>query len=450
MGGRVKEWRLGAKARGQAVWVWLAGPWVRWQAARAKERLGKAPAQRFHYDRPIKLLAVLVAVVGLPVWADWLLAHWEGLRVWLVSISHGPVVGALIYAPGARDAPVWKDRVGGFTLLVSAAVGYVLWHWRDVNARATIENARKDVNLKEFQEIQLRAAGALDREKLGEEACEQLQIAALHQLRGFLRGEYGAAFQRPAFELLLAGHAAAMERNGVPEAIRAWAEDEGAAKGDARAHLSNALKVARARLSAVDRERLGILRDEAAVVIGTGFPLNGRVLDLVEWSGLEARKVDFSGASLIGADLLGAHLEGADLRRAHLEGAALLSAHLEGAQLRAAHLEGADLREVHLEGANLKEAHLEGADLEDADLEGADLEDAHLEGADLRAAHLEGAQLWGANLEGATLMGAWFDDATRLLLGWQGLSPEQRAAHQQRLRDRGARHVDDAEQGEEG
>jgi len=93
---------------------------------------------------------------------------------------------------------------------------------------------------------------------------------------------------------------------------------------------------------------------------------------------------------------------------------------------------------------------LEGADLEDADLEGADLEDAHLEGADLRAAHLEGAQLWGANLEGATLMGAWFDDATRLLLGWQGLSPEQRAAHQQRLRDRGARHVDDAEQGEEG
>ena len=397
--------------------------------------------------RARSLLLVLACLLALPVVVDFLVASpWAaGWRAWL---SKRPVLGPLIfYDPhNWRDAPSWKDRATGYGLLVSAVVGYFLWHWRDVNTRASIENARKDVNLKEFQEIQMRAAGALDREKLGAEACDQLQIAALHQLRGFLRGEYGEAFRRPAFELLLAGHAAAMERNGVPAAIRKWAGDREVAKTgtDTKRNFEDAMKKARDLLSAVDRERLGILRDEAKAFWGAGFPLNGRSLDLVEWSGANLGKADLRGASLIGADLRSAHLEGANLRSAHLEDAYLGSAHLEGADLWSAHLEGADLVYAHLEGARLWDAYLEGANLRDAHLEGANLWGAHLEGANLRDAHLEGANLRYAHLEGADLGGAVFDDATRFTGGWDKLLPEERAPHQQRLRDLGARHVYDA------
>ncbi|MDO4643170.1 MAG: hypothetical protein Q4A74_04955 [Cardiobacteriaceae bacterium] len=39
------------------------------------------------------------------------------------------------------------------TLLTSAPVAFMVWHFRDENTRQQIEHQRKDVNLKEFQKI---------------------------------------------------------------------------------------------------------------------------------------------------------------------------------------------------------------------------------------------------------------------------------------------------------
>ncbi len=311
---------------------------------------------------------------------------------------------ALLFPPLNETAAVqaWSARVYAAVFVLGLPVALLLWHWRDTNVRHQIENARRDTSLKEFQEVQMRAAGAID-DKYPKEARQALQIAALHQLRAFLRGDFGEVFKRPAFELLLAGHAAAMETIGT-HAIRDWLATKPVPSAIGR-EVWSAVSALRAKLDPVMHERIGIIRDEADAIFRAGFPLNRRCFDLIELPpGYRfAEKTDMSFASFVGAYLFGAHLEGAVLDGAHLEGANLYQAHLEGAVLDGAHIEGANLYQAHLEGAHLHQAHLEGVSLHGAYLGHASLMDARLEGADLGWAHLEGASLRQAHLQGANL-----------------------------------------------
>ena len=387
----------------------------------------------------IRQRAVSFRVPGLPRPAQLLLTVTLTLSVALAidGFTGWHVYYRLFYPAQETPADVqaWSALIYALLLVGGLPVAFLVWHWRDVNVRDQIESARKDINLKEFQEIQLRASGALD-EKLPAEAREQLQIAALHQLRTFLRGEYGEAFRRPAFELLLAGHAAAMERIGLPKALDTWRKIKPAAD-IIRKSVQEAVAKASAKWTAVDRERAGIIRDEWRAVFGRGFPLNGRRFDAITVPpGALLARLNLSGSVFVGADLVGAHLEGAYLRSAHLEGADLVGAHLEGAVLSGAHLEGADLSMAHLEGASLLGAHLEGTNLFMA----------HLEGANLVGAHLEGANLSGTDWRRARfepVFPAVFDDATKLLDDWDGADEAGRNAARDELRALGARHVDD-------
>ncbi|MEQ1509908.1 MAG: pentapeptide repeat-containing protein, partial [Sphingopyxis sp.] len=67
----------------------------------------------------------------------------------------------------------------------------------------------------------------------------------------------------------------------------------------------------------------------------------------------------------------------------------------------------------------------------------------------LSGANLEGANLFGAHLEGADLRGAIFDDATRVDWDWDDMTQDERQAAQDKLRDLGARHVDDPDEDED-
>ena len=159
--------------------------------------------------RPVMLLLV---GIGVPL-----------LIVSLTGLSFEPrdVVNAL-KSPNSLD---WREAMQAILLFIGLPSAFVLWAFRDANASAALENQRKDINLKEFQEIQLRAAGALD-EKLPALARQTLQIAAIHQLRPFLRGEYGKSFRRPAWELLKARLATSAEETGTL-AITQWVERGG-------------------------------------------------------------------------------------------------------------------------------------------------------------------------------------------------------------------------------
>ena len=115
------------------------------------------------------------------------------------------------------------------TLIFSAPVALVVWHFRDVNTKEQIENhkqqvenQRKDINLKEFQKIAEWLSGIHISENNNKENYEDnikqlnvnsmtynkhdgaisLQIASIHSLLPFYRGDYGESFKKPALNLL--------------------------------------------------------------------------------------------------------------------------------------------------------------------------------------------------------------------------------------------------------
>ncbi|MBZ6379781.1 MULTISPECIES: pentapeptide repeat-containing protein [Pacificimonas] len=417
--------------------IWLR---IRWLRFRVWLKEPKGTEVRQHVKRPLALALLGPAIPALTIFVLWIFLPEQVAGV-------GRAFDRLLTGP---DAPAlqWREAAQLLLLLVGLPSAFMLWWFRDIHVNRTLENQRKDVNLKEFQEIQARAAGALD-DKLPQRARETMQIAAVHQLSGFLAGEYGASFQRPAWELLRANLIASSERIGtrhIADQIAAWHRNEGSLSGTPAQDLRASVQEA---LHNLNDDRVG---DAERALIHDAWPriftktrrLSQTCFDrIVLPRGALLASRDLSRCSFIGANLRRAHLEGADLGWAHLEGANLAWAHLKSADLYEAHLEGADLGWAHLEVANLCGAHLEGANLRRAHLEGANLAWAHLEGADLGWAHLEGANLIGAHLEGANLRrahleGAYFDANTALGKGWDRLDDWQRIAVWQKWTDAGA------------
>ncbi len=417
--------------------------------------------------RPAMLLFVGLGLPLLIYWnLDWFFPE-------LKDFLPGGTDGAGEEKLSLQNQIDWRAIAQPALVLIGIPAAFILWAFRDINASKDLENKRKDVNLKEFQEIQMRAAGAMD-EKFPESARESLQVAATHQLAGFLKGEYGASFRRPAWELLRARLLASSQRMGY-QSIPAQVDDWRTADPDNRLspkELGEKIRIAARsiKMDSTGKAQRDVVRDEWRTVFGGRLPLQGTVFDginlpfhaLLAWH-------DFTRCSFIGADLWRVHLEGADLTYAHLEGANLMFAHLEGADLRYTHLEGASLGQANLKGASLWDAYLEGSNLTFARLEGASLWDAYLEGASLRYAHLEGANLWDAHLEGANLQDAhlegadlWdvhldndtklenavFDDETKFAPNWDTLDDEQKSEARAPWIERGMVHIDSLNTGE--
>ena len=246
-----------------ALRIWLR---VRWRLSRLwwKE---KKPSLRTIFD--IVWRPGLVALVGVL------------LLCFLDGFESGSLTALREASPfHTNSTKEWRAKPSSFLLFVGVPIAFVLWAFRDYNARATINNQRKDVNLKQFAEVQQRASGVFD-EKLPAEARMQSQIAALHQLPGFMRGDFGTDFRRPAFELLLAGHAAAMERIGLAKAIDEWraTNPEPSTMEDA---LNQAYEDVAKRLTVVDRARMDIIGSEWVAIFRGDFPLHNRNFDRID------------------------------------------------------------------------------------------------------------------------------------------------------------------------
>lgn len=111
-----------------------------------------------------------------------------------------------LFYPELETTPqvqAWSARVYAAIFILSLPVAFLIWYWRDRNVRDQIENARKDTNLKEFNDIQLRLAGAID-DNVSEKSKIALQNAALFQMSSFLAGDRGHEFIRTAFEAIRA------------------------------------------------------------------------------------------------------------------------------------------------------------------------------------------------------------------------------------------------------
>ncbi len=284
-----------------------------------------------------------------------------------------------------------KSIISITTLTITAPIAFIIWIFRDKNKLLELENARKDTNLKEFQQLQRWATGNIEGDKDNQDNKIALQISALHSLRAYLKGEYGDSFRRGAYEIFRAS--LATQHQKILKQV-----NEGEFENITIAINSCQLT-----------KQLNIIASEEwfNLLINHNFPTNDISLLGVNLSKsylhhrTYGKILDLEGAQLQGANLWRAQLQGVHLWGAELQGADLWSAQLQGANLRRAQLQGVDLWGAKLQGANLREAQLQGANLGNAQLQGVDLWDAELQGADLWRAQLQWASLRGAQLQGA-------------------------------------------------
>lgn len=291
-------------------------------------------------DRPSNRRIVLVTtvVLALLLTITLELLFRQPWMLWFRNMIRSSSFAGDVFFPA--KPPEWKDKLTALLPILAIPIAFWLWHWRDRNVQDQIENSRKDVNLKEFLDVQQRAAGAFE-SPIGEEAANQLQIAALHQLRGFVRGDYGTGFRRPAIELLLAGHEEALRRIGFnPSSIQDIQDIS--------------FEEYRAQFRPVDNVRIDVIAREIESILQSELSLEGRKLDFIRFHfGANLSLAKLPKVSLVAADLSLVNLTQADLRWANLTGATLHTADLSNANLFEATLASADLRSADVSGAHM-------------------------------------------------------------------------------------------------
>ncbi|HDR1936295.1 TPA: pentapeptide repeat-containing protein, partial [Pasteurella multocida] len=278
---------------------------------------------------------------------------------------------------------VLKSKIGDsrglwtlITAIITAPIAFIIWVFRDINAKQQIENQRKDINLKEFQKIAEWVSGLhLIEDEVTEKIVNQteqektrkytqqsehlsistfskkdgavgLQIAAIYNLLPFYRGEHGESFKKPALNLLLSAWLALQQEavrylenfdvltnpQEFDDIVEKIQENGRSPIGIAITHV----------LLADGGEHL-VQYPEVfpnLCLAGMDFHLPGldkNVLSLF----INIKGKDCSGINLMAANLNNVRLEGASLYKASLNGARLYRASLEGASLNWASLEGA-------------------------------------------------------------------------------------------------------------
>lgn len=358
---------------------------------------------------------------------------------------------------GSHPSPATWSFVSGLLL---APVAFALWKFRDTNQLWLIENQRKDTNLKDFQKLCEWASGTTlveDEEiskrvypsnvnnfpsevttrssKLPEarirelnsrrNGSEALQLSAVYQLRGYLLGDFGAQFQKPAFVLLAA----------------IWQSLSNHAQRVAVSHLGS-LKIPEDTAKSWPVHEFKELNQlPLAQAVGScllahqNIALRQMVVDLPyhTFAGLDTTLPGLQPLSLANENLEGLNMQGAVLQGAQLQKSNLKNAHFEGADLSNANLQGADLSRGHFQWANLGDAlldettiystHLQKASLVGArarrclwvepDLSGADLQSIRLENATLYFPNLEGALFHFSKLHGTAFLNPLFNKSTQ-------------------------------------
>ncbi len=379
--------------------------------------------------RPSTLLGVLTVSVSLAAVVNW----WTGSDLFRQFFFPKHCIPNSL---GKCDPVEWKELLQAIVLTLGLPVAFLLWHWRDRNVRDQIENARKEINLKEFQELQLRAAGAISTD-IPEKSRQTLWISALHQMRGYLRGEYGASFKRPALEV----YCALIERQKRSE--KTDNPDETNPEPDFGLPDS----VFRTVRDIIFEEWKCFFWEDFTDRIG--WPLQGRSLRRIclpagaILDGLDLSRTDFSGSELnsvsfAGATLWDANFQGCDLRSAILTGIEGDGVILDQADMAGMSAEGADFSRssfketkfhaANLEGANFFKAsgsqclfvnvNLCGANFNGSRLYGCDFQNSKLVSAKFVSAQVLNGRISGADLSGSDLSYAFLD----------GFFPEQAAS----------------------
>lgn len=342
----------------------------------------------------VLMLTVVIAFLGVfTIEGLSTLSVFSGTKQWLTD---RPFFGPLFFP---RDPPDWKDRLTALIPIIGLPIAFLLWHWRDRNVQDQIENQRKDVNLKEFQDVQLRAVGVLSGETPSD-SKHILQIAALHQLRAFLKGEYGEGFRRPAFET----YSALLSR---------WDALEWEAGDEDGNYLPNEIfKAVRAIVyedwkwffwEDYDRRK--------------GWPLSGRSFHHIslpvdaDLSGLDLSRVNFYGSHLDNVNFDEAKCWEANFSKCSMRCSSLNMASCEDAKFDDTDLAGSKAQGSDMSCTSLKRTKFHASDFERANFYKADGSDCAFVNTKLAGSEFSGASFMGVDFQNSRLPNTRFVSA---------------------------------------
>jgi uncharacterized protein YjbI with pentapeptide repeats len=326
------------------------------------------------------------------------------------------------------DPLEWKELFQAGLLILGLPVAFLLWHWRDRNVRDQIEAQRKDINLKEFQEVQLRAVGTLSG-GISDESKNILQVAALHQLRGFLKGEYGSGFKRPAFET----YCALLSRNNSAE----WEE------GDDQSDLIADVVFKALRIIVHEdwsflfwedyERRLGwplAGRSFHSISLPPGANLAGHDLSKANFYGSQLDNVTFSESRCWDTNFSDCSLRGAIFMHCECEDVKFNRSDLSGAEARGADFSGASLTQTKFHGGDFSavsfaEANGENCQFVNVDLQGSLFNAAKFVGANFQNCRLDSAKFVSAQIAHGNIAGAEIDGCDFSYAYLDGFFPDQ-------------------------
>jgi uncharacterized protein YjbI with pentapeptide repeats len=375
-------------------------------------------------NRPKVLISVVLLTLAMLALLEVLsLMSWtQPIRQWL---SERPFFGALLFP---NEEPAWKDRLAALIPLFGLPIAFLLWHWRDRNVqdqiseqRAQVENARRDINLREFLEVQQRACGVgADVESAGQKT---LKTAALYQLRSFMTGEYGQSFQRPAFETVFAQWKDIIEASPL-SAVVSDLDTEYRRQGCAninseewriiRSSLDNIRK--RTENYRIEHPISNIITEYAADIFKEGIPYRLNSYPFLEFKSPKSfDALDLSGLNFIGSNMSGSTFRNADLTYTRFDFCDLTGCDFTGAVIAKTSFIGANLTGCKFSDAQIGGPRMQGATLQDVDLSGMSISGTRFEGSSLervsfdrcggRGTHFSHAHIFGCTFQGAQMGG---------------------------------------------
>ena len=287
------------------------------------------------------------------------------------------------------------------TLLFSAPVALVIWHFRDSNASQQIENGRHDISLKEFHQIAEWISGIhLDGEAPDsahtnslatyrkEEGAIGLQIASIYSMLPYYRGDYGARFTVPALNILKYAWQMLHYRDLEQIKTCTGAEEKTNLMNRIRERAHSAPGIALMQVLFADDGKYLLQHPEtlpAAILGGIDLYLPGL--------GSGIREKFFTTHS---------NYAGIQLQAANLGNTVFQEANLEKAKFQAAQLEKSRFCDTNLKYANLADANINKATFTKIQLRKAILSDTNGAHACFINSKASGANFSHANLHHAT------------------------------------------------
>lgn len=343
-----------------------------------------------------------------------------------------------LFFPTDTQVPKWGELAQTMLIAFGIPAALLLWFWRDRNVRDQIENETRQINIAEFQDMQLRLAGAVS-DGADAHARTTLEMAALYQLSDFLHGRKGKGFQRPAFELLRAKLDAVSQRDGAVAIKRRLMRYQSRVqrtmhkpikrqKAKSLTHKFRQ-KAKRWYMSQFDSgSYLGyrnFISDECSYIISEvlpysllrmhGMAFHGKEIAINNIRELKNFCGAFSGISLDGYQISGCELEYCNVARISFVGTKVSGCNFTGAvftqcdfskcECEGGNWFGSIFFNCTFNGSSFRQADFSLVTLLNHDLQDVDFERSSLNGAELNGSNLNGANLAGCDLRNATLLG---------------------------------------------